>query len=220
MRVDLDAKVFTREGEELGHVRRAIVDPRSSKVTELVIGTGGFRGRDVRLPIVEIDRATLSGDAIRLTLTRRDVEKLPDYLATEYVSPVSGWLYPGEYGFTGLGGFVRPAAFGHGAAEAPTAGRPAGDPAPDEPGVEKGALVFDRDGADIGVVDDLRFDPGTGALAGFVVRLGGALRTLLHGGRTVEVAIGQVERVGDGELMLRVRKAELVAGPADPTAGA
>src|SRR3954452_6739922 len=86
MRVDLDAKVFTHEGAEIGHVHRAIVDPRSNEVTELVIGTGGLLGHDVLLPIAEIERADLDGDAIRLTLTRGDVEKLPDYQPMEYVA--------------------------------------------------------------------------------------------------------------------------------------
>jgi sporulation protein YlmC with PRC-barrel domain len=223
MRVDLDAKVFTREGAEVGHVHRAIVDPRSNEVTELVIGTGGFLGRDVLLPIAEIERADLDGDAIRLTLTRADVEKLPEYRPTEYVTPVSGWLYPGAYSFTGCGGFVWPTTFAYDAGAAPNARAADVAPATGDPSIEKGALVFDRDGADIGVVDDLRFDPTNGALGGLVVRLGGTLRTLLPGGRTVEVAIGQVESVGDGEISLRVRKAELVGGAvgstADPSEG-
>jgi sporulation protein YlmC with PRC-barrel domain len=212
MRVDLDAKVFTREGAEIGHVHRAIVDPRSNEVTQLVIGTSRFLGRDVLLPIAEIERAALDGDAIRLTLTRADVEKLPDYLETEYVAPASGWLYPGAYSFTPYGGFLWPAAFADNAAEMPCAASADRDPRSDAPAIEKGAFVFDRDGANIGVVDDMRFDPGTGALGGFVVRLGGIVRTLLHGGQTVEVAIGQVERVGEGEVTLRVLKAELVGG--------
>src|SRR4051794_14519156 len=155
MRVDLDAKVFTREGAEIGHVHRAIVDPRTSEVTELVIGTGGFLGHDVLLPIAEVERADLDGDAIRLTLTRADVEKLPDYVATEYVTPVSGWLYPGAYSFTAYGGFIWPAAFMYDAAEASNIARAVGDSASDDASIEKGALVFDRDGADIGVVDDV-----------------------------------------------------------------
>jgi sporulation protein YlmC with PRC-barrel domain len=219
MRVDLDAKVFTREGAEVGHVHRAIVDPRTNEVTDLVIGTGGFLGRDVRLPIAEIERADLDGDAIRLTLTRADVEKLPEYQPTEYVTPASGWLYPGAYRFTGCGGFVWPTTFAYDAGMAPHAAADiAVAAATGDPSIEKGACVFDRDGADIGVVDDLRFDPTNGALGGFVVRLGGPLRTLLPGGRTVEVAIGQVESVGDGEIVLRVGKAELVGGGVDPTA--
>jgi sporulation protein YlmC with PRC-barrel domain len=218
MRVDLNAKVFTHEGAEIGHVHRAIVDPCRNEVTELVIGTGGFLGHDVRLPIAEIERADRDGDAIRLTLTRGDVEKLPDYRPTEYVTPASGWLYPGAYSFSGYGGFIWPAAFADDAVNAPTAAHADDDPESDDPAIEKGALVFDRDGADIGVVDDLRFDPSTGALGGFVVRLGGHLRTLLHGGQVVEIAIGQVERVGEGHLMLRVRRAALVGEPIGPTA--
>ena len=42
MRVDLDAKVRTHDGEDAGSVQRAVVDPRTNEVMELVITTGGW----------------------------------------------------------------------------------------------------------------------------------------------------------------------------------
>ena len=58
----------------------------------------------------------------------------------------------------------------------------------------------------------MRFDPATGRLQGFVLRVGGVLTTLLGGGESVDVGSGLVERVEEGTVRLRVDKAHL--GPA------
>jgi hypothetical protein len=47
-------------------------------------------------------------------------------------------------------------------------------------------------------------------LRGFILRVGGALRTLFGGGETVEVSVGDVERVSEGLIHLRVSKDDLV----------
>ena len=44
MRVDLDAKVGTSDGQDAGSVQRVVVDPRSTEVTDFVISTGGLSG--------------------------------------------------------------------------------------------------------------------------------------------------------------------------------
>ena len=45
--------------------------------------------------------------------------------------------------------------------------------------IDKGSAVVDRDGHEIGVVEDLRLQAGSDRLEGFDVRLGGGLRALL-----------------------------------------
>ena len=82
---------------------------------------------------------------------------------------------------------------------------------PDQVTLTKGALVLDRNGDDIGVVDDLRFDAGTGRLEGFVLRVGGALRTLFGGGDTLEVSRPQIEDIGESLVRLRLAKEEVEA---------
>jgi hypothetical protein len=47
MRVDLDAKVKTRDGHDAGAVQRAVIDPRADNVSDFVISTGGLLGYDV-----------------------------------------------------------------------------------------------------------------------------------------------------------------------------
>jgi len=61
------------------------------------------------------------------------------------------------------------------------------------------------------VVDDLRFDAENGNLQGFVLRVGGALRTLFGGGDTVEVSRYQIESVGESLVRLRLAKDEVEA---------
>ena len=50
MRVDLDAKVRASDGEEIGSVDRAIVDPHTNEVTHIVVRTGAIFGRDIVVP--------------------------------------------------------------------------------------------------------------------------------------------------------------------------
>jgi sporulation protein YlmC with PRC-barrel domain len=47
MRVDLQAKVLTREGETAGRLQQVVVDPRTNEVSEFVMSTGGLLGHDV-----------------------------------------------------------------------------------------------------------------------------------------------------------------------------
>jgi len=64
MRVDLDAKVRARDGDEIGSVDRAIVDPHTEEVTSFVVSTGAIFGRDVVVARGDLEQATDDGDAI------------------------------------------------------------------------------------------------------------------------------------------------------------
>jgi sporulation protein YlmC with PRC-barrel domain len=206
MRIDLDANVRTVDGEDVGSVQRAVVDPRSNEVTDVVISTGTVFGRDVLVPRAEIERASEDGDALRLRLHKADLERLPDYVPANYVAPPATWMMPAGYGFP-AGGYLWPVGYG---SSVPLPTEPgAEDERPDEVSLNKGAVVFDRAGEDVGVVDDVRFDAASGRLRGFVLRVGGAFRTLFGGGDTVEVTRGQIERVADSIVYLRVAKEEI-----------
>ena len=226
MRLGLDAKVKTRDGEDAGTVQWAIIDPRSNDVTDVVVRAGAFLGRDVVVPRAELDRASADGDVLRLQLGKEELDNLPAYAPAQYVAPPPDWVPPAGYGLPYSSflwpaaapytapGYVYPAAYGYGAGAAAPPAVPA--QAPESQGIElgKGTIVIDRDGEDIGVVDDVRFDAGSGDLRGFVLRLGGTLRTLFGGGDMVEVSAAQVERVGAGTVRLNVTKDQLarVAG--------
>jgi sporulation protein YlmC with PRC-barrel domain len=150
----------------------------------------------------------------------------------DYSYPPGAYLWPAGFPYVGFpAGFPGPAA-GLGGPTSTYPGTPqeeawrdaltsgVRDEAPDGTGdsehdeilLPKGAIVLDRGGHDIGVVDDVRFDQASGALLGFVLRLGGPIRTLFGGGETVEVPAAQVLRVDEGTVYLRVDRDELARG--------
>jgi sporulation protein YlmC with PRC-barrel domain len=197
MRVDLDAKIRTSDGHDAGSVQRAVVDPPTNEIRELVVSTGGLLGRDVLVPRHELEAATPDGDTLRLRLSKAELERMPDYVPANYVPPPTGWTFPAAYAFGAYGGFIWPVEFQHWQLPSVPA---------DDDSIGKAAVVLDRDGEDLGVVDDVRFDPASGRLQGFVLRVGGVLTTLLGGGETVEVGGDLVERVEGGVVRLRVDK--------------
>jgi sporulation protein YlmC with PRC-barrel domain len=219
MRVDLHAKVRTRDGQHAGHVEAAVLDPHTNRVKDVVVSTGGFLGKDVLVPVGEIERAQADGDAVRLELSKQELEQLPAYVSLDYVPPPAGWTMPtlpATYAFP-TGGLLWPAGYVP-TATLPTAAQvpPPGaagtdtfsDRRADEAEIEKGALVLDGGGNDVGVVDDVRFDEVTGTLGGFVVRLGGPFRTFFGGGETTELSAEDVESVAAGVVHLRHRIAQ------------
>jgi len=214
MRLDLDAKVRAHDGEDIGSVDRAVVDPRINEVTHIVVRTGAIFGRDIMVPRADIERATVEGDTIQLDLTRDELEQLPDFVMEEFGAPPPAWVAPAGYGFPSTG-YAWPVAVDPMAGPAPMM-LPEDDldgefEDPDQVTLTKGALVLDRHGDDIGVVDDLRFDVESGKLTGFVLRVGGALQTLFGGGDTVEVSRQQIEHVGESLVRLRLAKDEVAA---------
>jgi sporulation protein YlmC with PRC-barrel domain len=203
MRVDLDAKVHSSDGEELGSVERAVFDPDSKQVRELVVSTGGLLGRDVLVPVGALDQQGPGGDRIVLKLTRAEVETLPPFVEATYMPPPPGWIPPGDLGLA-YGSYLWPAA-GAAPMVAPTMA-PVDPNAPQSETftIGKGAVVMDANGDDVGVVDDVRFEASSGELEGFVLRLGGVLTTLFGGGDTVTVTREDVERVAEGAVYLRI----------------
>ncbi|MGE3268832.1 MAG: PRC-barrel domain-containing protein [Chloroflexota bacterium] len=212
MRLDLDAKVRASDGEDIGSVDRAIVDPRTNEVTHIVVRTGAIFGRDILVPREDLERGSQDGDTIRLNLTKEELERQPDFVPEQYGPTPGTWVAPAGYGFPSTS-YLYPLAV-----DPMMTGMPIMVPnenapmeEPDQVTLTKGALVTDRHGDDVGVVDDVRFDADSGRLQGFVLRVGGALRTLFGGGDTVEVSRSQIESVGEAIVRLRLPKEEIKA---------
>ena len=75
--------------------------------------------------------------------------------------------------------------------------------------IDKGSSVIDRNGDEIGVVEDVRLEPASDRLEGFDVRLGGPLRTLFPGGDVIHLGIRLVDSVEPGLVRLHVAKEAL-----------
>jgi sporulation protein YlmC with PRC-barrel domain len=220
MRVDLDAKVRTHDHEDAGSIEGAIIDPSTNQINEFVVNTGGLLGRQVVVPFAEIEAASRDGDTLRLRLTKAELERLPTYAPEQFVAPPAGWVPPTAWTIPN-GGYLWPANFGAPMPYAPPppavtayppatdAGSLGGDARADEVSIPKGAVVLDREGEEVGVVDDVRLNAETGQLMGFVLRVGGTLRTLFGGGDMTEITRSQVDRVSEGVVRLRLTKTEV-----------
>ena len=234
MRVDLDAKVHTSDGEDAGSIERVVIDPHANDVTHFVVDSGGFLGRHILVPRDEIERAAVDGDAIRLGLTKTELERLPTFREDDYLPPPTGWELPADlpYPYRGvvwpagaMPGLMHPitapaspgatyTATGTGAPASTTSatsdsGGASQRAEPDQRALGKGASVIDCNGEAIGVVDDVRFDSATGDLRGFVLRVGGMFRTLLGGGETIELDRQAIKRVDTESVYLRIDKETL-----------
>ncbi|HEV8535917.1 MAG TPA: PRC-barrel domain-containing protein [Candidatus Limnocylindria bacterium] len=97
MRIDLNAKVRTRDGHDAGEIRRVIVDPDSGRITGLVIRTGRLLGRAVIVAEDALAAAEPSGDTITLSLTKEELDALPTFAETVYVLPPAEWVAPASY---------------------------------------------------------------------------------------------------------------------------
>jgi sporulation protein YlmC with PRC-barrel domain len=206
VRVELDMKVHALDGEEVGTLQRAVVDPDTNAITYFVVSTGALFGRDILVPREEIDNAAEHEEgALRLRLRREELERLPEYVPDAYAVPPSGWVLPVGYGFP-FPGYLWPAG-------ATPRGDETGEAASttDDVSIARGAVVLDRDGDEVGVVDEVVYDPHGGRVERFVLRVGGPLRTLFGGGDTTEVTTAQIERVEEGIVTLRVDKEELIS---------
>jgi sporulation protein YlmC with PRC-barrel domain len=214
MRIDLGAKVRTSDGEDAGTLERAVFDPRGNAVREFVVDTGGLLGRQVLVPAAELEAATREGDILRLGLSKKELEQLPTYAPERYNTvPPNGWRAPVGLGFPD-GAYLWPAALITPApAEvdvvAPPTERPV-RPEGADVSLARGAAVLDRSGEDVGVVDEVRLHEVTGAVQGFTLRVGGALRTLFGGGDVVEVTRSQTDSVDESLVRLRLSKDELI----------
>ena len=75
------------DGEDIGSVDRAVVDPRTNEVTHIVVRTGTIFGRDIMVPREDLERGSLDGDTIQLDLSKDELKQFPDFVMEQYSAP-------------------------------------------------------------------------------------------------------------------------------------
>lgn len=183
MRIDLGAKVRTKDGGHAGHIKQAIWDPRRNEIIEYVVSTGGLLSHDAIVSSEMLESATRDGGEIVLDITKHDLDELARFEPTAYTTPPAEWLAPSAYSFPS-GGYLFPLS------DSP--------PTPDEAApseelgrgrrIGKGMKVRDAAGEVIGEIAELRVDDQTGELRGIVVSREGDL---------LEIDAENIDRVGD-----------------------
>lgn len=195
MDVDIGAHVNTRDRRHAGKVSRVVINPRTNEVIDLIVHRhkGVLDARDIVVPVDNVERAT-KGE-LQLRLLAAEMEKLPDFLETNYIPPPPEWFAPAPFP---PGGILWPAGY---AAPALIASEQENVPAGSVT-LSEGTEVACPDGG-IGVVDEVVSDPASQRVLGFIVRRGW-LRT--HG---VFIPMEWVAEVKPDCVLLNRTKAEV-----------
>lgn len=83
IRLQTNADIFSSAGEKIGKLDRVVLDPETKEVTHIVAKKGLFFSSSKVIPISYVN---LDGKQITLTKNEMELEDLPDFTETSYVS--------------------------------------------------------------------------------------------------------------------------------------
>jgi uncharacterized protein YrrD len=191
-----------------GKLRQLVVDPAADSVTHLVVESQEHFGIPVLVPRDKV--ATADEDHVTLTCTQAELHLMDPF---EEVMTPGAQIQPGIVGVASPSLFPAP-GLGLTPMEGPAG--PVSASAPMMPMIEEvvpqGEVVIGRDSAvqardgDVGRVDDLVTDPGTGRLTHLVVRSGH-----LWAKHTFRLPASAVASVKEDTVHLRLTQAEVEA---------
>jgi sporulation protein YlmC with PRC-barrel domain len=198
MRIDLNARIRTKDGHEAGKIHRVLIDPTTDRITGFVVSTGRLLGRDVIVGEDMFADASADGETITLSLDKKDLDTQPSFEEDDFVTPPAGWSAPN------LGYAIPPESF---LWPEESAVADVGEPA--RPSIKKGDAVKDRDGDTVGTVEDIRFDEKTGSVLSLTVKAHPGLERLFGGGKVVEISRDDILRITEDEVRLGVDREEI-----------
>lgn len=165
-----NTEVFTSDNEKVGEIDRVVIDPRTKKVTHVVISKGLLFKEDKVVPIdlvdsAKEDRVTLRSDTIDALPEfeeRRyiplDQDELPPDYSANYAMPM--YWYP--FGSGGLEPYILAPVPPH--TVVTERNIPARTVA-----LQEGASVVSADGKDVGGIERVFVDPNTDQAMSFLV---------------------------------------------------
>jgi len=199
MRIDLKAKIRTKDGHEAGKIHRVLIDPETERITGFVVSTGRLLGRDVIVSEGMFTEASADAETITLNIDKKELDTQPSFEEDDFVIPPAGWSAPN------LGYAIPPESFlwPEDSVLADTGER-------SRPSIKKGDTVKDRDGDVVGTVEDIRFDEKTGDVLSLTVRAHAGLERLFGGGKVAEISRDDILRITEDEVRLGVDREEIV----------
>ncbi|MDI3340651.1 MAG: PRC-barrel domain-containing protein [Sphaerobacter sp.] len=209
LHLDLGKPVVAADGTRVGTVDRLVLDATTRELEQIIIHQGRFLTRDriVELPLIE--RIDPDG-TVHLSVPAAAVDRLPEFIEANFIVPPDedlaslpdDWADRAKteasilYALGGAyGGLIEPTPM-----PAPVV-ETVSNLGEDAVIVDEGTHVVDRDGNEIGTVDEIVYDED-GNVAGFVVRAG----FLFH--HDVQVPAAWVESVTTDRVQLRVTAEE------------
>jgi len=199
MRIDLNAKIRTKDGHDAGNIHRVLIDPTTERITGFVVSTSRLLGRDVIVAEDMFAESSPDGETITLNLNKKELDTQPTFEQSDYIVPPAGWAGP-NIGYT-----VPPESF---LWPADTSLADVGERS--RPSIKKGDTVKDRDGDVVGAVEDIRFDEKTGDVLSLIVKAGAGLERLFGGGKLAEISREDILRIAEDEVRRGVDREEIV----------
>jgi len=170
LRLIKDARVFSSMGEKVGTLERVVLDPETMEVSALIVKRGVFPAQSTVIPISFVE---LGEKQIKLNKTVIELEKLPEYNETYYVSTGQGvksdeeaeavyWYPPPNVAWWVMGGrnFYPKPRYVH----KTEANLPEGTVA-----LEEGAMVVSKDGEEVGSIERVIVETSENLATHFVV---------------------------------------------------
>jgi sporulation protein YlmC with PRC-barrel domain len=199
MRIDLNAKIRTKDGHDAGNIHRVLIDPTTERITGFVVSTRRLLGRDVIVSEEMFADASADGETITLNLNKRELDTQPSFEEDDFVTPPASWSAPN------LGYTIPPETFLWPEDSAlPDVGEPS------RPSIKKGDTVKDRDGDPVGTVEDIRFDEKTGNVLSLTVKAHAGLERFFGGGKVAEISRDDILRIIEDEVRLGVDREEIL----------
>jgi len=79
------AKVLNAQGDNLGHVDRVVLDPRTKEITHIVVRKGLLSTTDKVLPVKMLADTNADRVLLQPDVTQGDLDKLPEFEETQYL---------------------------------------------------------------------------------------------------------------------------------------
>ncbi len=193
MRIDIDARVKTQEGEEIGSVDRVILNPYTREVDAIVVHRGRILTRDVVVPLSLVQRSDEEG--VQLRIGRYELQQLPDFVERHYAAMPGQARVPYPYA---PGSILFPLGPAQGVSGLPSVQEAAEDEVgvpSEDVDVAEGTEVRALDGL-VGFVDEVLTDSSTNRATDIVVRKGIVLT------KDVTIPMEYVSELTDDHLQL------------------
>ncbi len=201
MKLQKDAKIFTADGKELGHLTRFVLDPRSKNMTDIVFSRGILAKGEYVLPMRLVDYVDETG--IHLSaVPESEMEELSPFKEEEYIitdeqavaeaGQVTDDMARSYYYYPPLPLGLNRVNIAANLFINPSTGAPLGNPEPGVPvsgnspivkepqenipedtvSVKEGSKVYSSDGKHIGNVENLFVDSDSGRVTNLVIAKG------------------------------------------------
>lgn len=163
--IDPGADVIGANGEKVGTLSFVVVHPQEMHITNVVVDTGAFLGRDILVGADKIER--VEDGKVYLSLDRQGLEACKDYIDVDFAPPPASWAPASTFSAYPTGMMLWPTGMAYPEATDVTVNAPAGTV-----GLNEGMRVESSDGEQVGAIERLEADPASGDVTALVIKQG------------------------------------------------